>query len=113
MEAAKKEDNETIWEGHMGSWEASKISQKAYCKQHALNYQSFQYWRKRLKHKSPVRPLTVVQVGESKGLPRIMNPSRHSASSPIRFWVGGFRVEIADNFNPESLARLVQVLRTL
>jgi len=113
MEIAKKEDNTMIWEQHMRSWAVSRISQKAYCKRHALSFHSFQYWRKRLMHIEPAQPLKVVQVAESKGLPQIVNPSRQLTSTPIRFWVGGYRIEIADNFNPESLSQLVHVLQTL
>jgi len=64
-------------------------------------------------YKKPAKPLKIVQVAESKGLSPIMSSSRQTASTPIRFWVGGFRIEVADNFNPDSLSRLVHVLKTL
>jgi len=91
MEIAPKEDKITIWERHMRSWAVSRTTQKAYCKQHALSYHSFKFWKKSLMHKKLSAPLKIVQVAESKGLFPKINSSRQAASAPIRFWVGEFR----------------------
>ena len=113
MEIARKTKCALSWEQHISCWEVSKLSQKSYCKLHALSFQSFHHWRKQLNKKATVQPLTIVQLGESPHPPKIISPSKQMDSSPMRFWVGAYRIEVADGFNPESLGRLVQFLRTI
>ena len=52
MKRTNKVSKEDIWFKHMKSWEASGLSQQAFCAQQQLNFAQFGYWRKRCKHKA-------------------------------------------------------------
>lgn len=41
-------EREQLWQQHITAWQASDLSGMAYCKQHALTYSQFVYWRKKL-----------------------------------------------------------------
>ena len=99
------EDRRGQWEEHMRRWRSSGISQAAYCRRNALKLSTFQYWKKRLREMAPA--VTLVQVPISNGLNS--QPSRE-----LTLLLGGhYKVEIGDNFNPTTLARLVDILGRL
>jgi hypothetical protein len=33
-----------LWQHHHRQWSASQLNRKAYCREHQLNYDCFQYW---------------------------------------------------------------------
>lgn len=39
------------WKQHVEQWRQTKLSQTAYCKQHALNYHQFLYWKHKFLNK--------------------------------------------------------------
>ena len=38
---------------HIEQWKQSNLTQKSYCEQHNIAYQSFHYWYKRYKNNNP------------------------------------------------------------
>ncbi len=52
----KKRLSRTDWERLMAEYEASSLTQRAFCEQHELTYSSFGYWRKRLRPSAPATP---------------------------------------------------------
>lgn len=56
----------TMWQQHIETWQASGLSQAAYCEQHELIYHRFGYWYRKL------------ASGRSKGagFARVVRPSQ-------------------------------------
>jgi putative transposase len=48
-EVSSKKHSRGEWERLMASYEASDMTQRAFCAQHGLAYSSFSYWRKQLR----------------------------------------------------------------
>ena len=44
-----RDKKRTLWQSHIESWQASKLTQAAYCKQSDINLATFTYWRTKLK----------------------------------------------------------------
>ena len=46
------------WQSHLDAWQASGLSQAAYCREHELVYCQFSYWKQKLTQRSvaPTRP---------------------------------------------------------
>ena len=42
-------DKARYWQQHMEAWQASDLTQPAYCQQHTISLAAFGYWRTRLK----------------------------------------------------------------
>jgi len=42
-------DRITFWQDHITTWQASDLTQKAYCEAHGLRYSSFGYWVRKLR----------------------------------------------------------------
>lgn len=40
-------ENQEFWLHHLNQWQESNLSRAAYCRQHQLNYERFQYWFKK------------------------------------------------------------------
>jgi putative transposase len=49
LETAMKKRNRDEWQRLVASYEASGMTQRAFCVQHDLAYSSFCYWRKQLR----------------------------------------------------------------
>lgn len=43
----------SFWEHHLGRWQQSELSQRAYCRQHDLKTHQFYYWRRRILNPRP------------------------------------------------------------
>ena len=54
-EVSSKKRSREEWERLMGSYEASDMTQRAFCIQHGLAYSSFCYWRKQLRTAAAAR----------------------------------------------------------
>ena len=46
-------DRQTDWRQHVLAWEASDLTAAAHCREHALVYHQFHYWRQKLSSPSP------------------------------------------------------------
>ena len=42
-------DRITFWQDHVTTWQASDLTQKAYCETHGLRYSTFGYWVRKLR----------------------------------------------------------------
>ncbi|WP_293650387.1 IS66 family insertion sequence element accessory protein TnpA [Thiolapillus sp.] len=42
-------DRTTFWQDHVTTWQASDLTQKAYCEAHGLRYATFGYWVRKLR----------------------------------------------------------------
>ncbi len=99
------EDRRRQFEEHMRRWRSSGLTQAEYCRRHELKWSTFHYWRKRLQNTATA--VTLVQVPVSNNL------SRQPGQELALILGDRYRVEIGDNFNPTTLARLVDTLGRL
>jgi len=49
METSSTTDRQTFWQNHVTAWQASGLSQKAYCRQQDLGTSAFGYWARKLR----------------------------------------------------------------
>ena len=105
---ASPEDRRFVWEEHMKQWQSSGLTQAEYCRCNELKLSAFYYWRKRLKEKANAVTLVQVPVGFS-GDGRGCRPCQE-----LSLVLGDrYKVEIGDDFNPSTLAKLVDTLGRL
>lgn len=101
----------SFWQHHVQSWQASGLSQAAYCQHHQLKLATFGYWRGKLNQ--PVRPaesttpaLTLVPVSRPSGRqPSPLVPDVLALHSP-----GGWRLDIPPSVPLPVLSQLLRAL---
>jgi len=116
------------WQSHFREKENSGLSQMEYCRRHGIKYDTFQYWKQKLWHgwRKPKSEssLTFVQVRNESGdgavaglnfKSSIINPSCPQLPPPlsIRFWAGGYCIEVGNNFSAACLVELIRTLEAL
>src|SRR5690554_5236787 len=72
-----QEPKHAFWAQQIQTWEHSQFGQQEFCRQHALSYVQFCYWRKRLKRQAPAsgRKLIPIVMGSSSPSVHISLPS--------------------------------------
>ena len=93
-----REERRVYWGEQLARQEASGLSGWAWCAREGVNYASLQRWRRRLGECSTVAALSWVQVAEG------------GAGSPLVITVGAARMEVARDFDPAPLRRVVDTL---
>jgi hypothetical protein len=93
------------WQAHIDQWQSSGLTQKEYCRRNGFKWSTFHYWRKRLQDTD--KAVTLVQVPVRDSL------SRHLSKELTLILAERYRVEIGDNFNPSTLAKLVDTLEQM
>jgi hypothetical protein len=95
------------FEEHVRRWRSSGLTQAEYCRRNDLKWSTFNYWRKRLATSAAVT-LVRVPIGFNR------NGSGYQPCQELTLVLGDrYKVEIGDNFNPSTLARLVDTLGQL
>ena len=94
----------SFWEHHLGRWQQSGLSQRAYCRQNDLKPDQFYYWRRRiLKPRSDVSFLPVTlpvdSVHQHHGI-RVLMPN-------------GFAIELEGWDRQAELKQLVAMVAAL
>jgi hypothetical protein len=95
------------FEEHVKRWRSSGLTQAEYYRRNELKCSTFHYWRRRLGATSQAVTLVKVPVG--------FNGSGSGTwGQGLTLVLGGrYKVEIGDNFNASTLARLVDTLGQL
>jgi hypothetical protein len=101
-------DRRRYWKEHIERWRSSGMTQKDYCLGNGLKWSTFHYWRKRLHE--PATPVSLIRVSLGPG----------TDSKDMQDWPGlvlfigdRFKVQVGDEFNAATLARLVETLGQL
>ena len=99
-------DKARYWQQHMEAWQASDLTQPAYCQQHTISLAAFGYWRTRLKKlqaiaDSPEVPVSFVPVQLTS-----MNSSLTLRTQQ------GLSLDLSAGFDPVLLKEVLQVLVT-
>lgn len=98
-----------FWQAHIAAWLESGLSQSEYCRQRQLSRDTFIYWKKRLPPalNSPAGGIVPVPF-------RLPFPSSARPTAPLGLTMGNrFRVEIAADFDPALLEKLLLTLDRL
>ncbi len=93
-------DKARYWQQHMEAWQASDLTQPAYCQQHAISLAAFGYWRTRLKKCNDAPPVNFFPV-------RLKQASPNSLTLKIN---GRHSIEIDTNFDGDLLTRVIQAI---
>lgn len=101
------EERRQFWQGHIAGWENSGLKQVEYCRRHGLKWSSFHYWRKRLKSDTAEPGFVEVSSGT------VAQAFGTGGPGLVVLFADRYRIEIGDNFNPYTLARLVHTLGQL
>ncbi|CAM2006035.1 IS66 family insertion sequence element accessory protein TnpA [Acanthopleuribacter pedis] len=106
-----------VWSQRIRQWEASGLTQVEFCRRHQLKIATFRYWRQRLpakRHataKGSLRLVPITNPAAEEELPA--SPSQPASSQGLSIECNGISVRIDDQFNPETLARVIAVLRAV
>lgn len=93
-----------FWEAKIKEWEKSNLTQIEYCRNENLKPKSFTYWKNKIK-KSSQLPTFVPVITNTSPVIRVND------NSDLRLVINSdFKVEIGDNFTPETLVRLIQTI---
>lgn len=98
-----KLENQTLWRSRIEEQLLSELTQSAWCKQNNINYQSFQYWKKRLKQ--------IVSDGESGSVQFIsLAPMKQTVGGNVAITIGRIKLEWHDGIKSSELDQILQVL---
>ena len=109
--------NHATMQGHIAKWQASDLTQSAYCKEHGIKPHIFSYYKKKFsldsavaKHSSQLVPVKLVANDASLG----SNLSPSSGSGVLRLThANGFSLEINSHTDMASLKPLLELLRSV
>ena len=104
-------------QGHITQWQASDLTQAAYCKEHGIKPHLFSYYKKKFssdsalaKHSSQLITVKLVADDTSHG----SNLSSFSGSGVIRLnHANGFNLEINSHTDMAFLKPLLELLRSV
>jgi len=96
---------EKYWTRKINEWEATQVTMAKYCRQKNLSYWSFRIWKKRLESESiPAESPPFVKLN----IPGAVNPV---LSSSFEIHLGNIWLRVPDNFNENSLHRILTILQ--
>ena len=97
----------TNWNQHIEAWQASGLSQSAYCRLHRLSASSFSAKVRERRAPPPPAPLPV-----SPGLvPVKIEPAKPMSAGPLVLWTAsGHRLELPASAEPRWVAELLRCL---
>jgi hypothetical protein len=109
--------NHAVMQGHITQWQASDLTQAAYCKEHGIKPHIFSYYKKKFSsdsaaatHSSQLVPVKLVANDASLG----SNLSSSSGSGVLRLThANGFSLEINSHTDMASLKPLLELLRSV
>ena len=86
----------------------SGLTQKEYCFQNGLGPKSMVYWKSKLKKESSEVTFFPVPITAEPSQPEIIS------SEPLKLICSNhYKIEVGDNFSPDTLTKLVRVIERL
>jgi hypothetical protein len=93
------------WRQHLEAWQASGLTQVAYCRQSGLSRFQFQYWKRRFQESVSLPAL--IEVPFASVMARKPNQA-------LRLLVGDqYQIAVERDFDPVALRQLIGVLDRL
>jgi hypothetical protein len=97
-----------IWLAHVHAWQQSGLSRAEYSRQHNLSHHQLRYWQKKNEQQGPTG-LTFVPVP----LTSVVRHNTQEWKSFLKVEINDrFKIEVADEFSPAILARLITTLES-
>ena len=94
------QERRAFWQEHLAQWQASGMTQVAYCRQHGLHRDQFGYWKKRL-----------LSARSPDAAPGFIAVQMASAGATLAVVLNErLRVEVYPGFDPVTLRAVVQAL---
>ena len=109
--------NHATMQGHIAQWQASDLTQAAYCKEHGIKPHIFSYYKKKFSSDSEIAKqssqLIPVKLVADEASPD-SNLSSSSGSGVLRLThANGFSLEINSYTDMASLKPLLELLRSV
>jgi hypothetical protein len=103
----RSQERRSYWHDQFELWEKSGIPQSEYCRQNNIDIQLFSKWKNRLLKNNDIKENKFVRIPQ-----RITNEL--SKSSEIELAINEqYRIKVQNNFNPETLKKLVSTLKDM
>lgn len=95
---------EAYWREQVAAWKSAGVSQTRFCKERGLSRFVFGSWKIRLEGRNSPGEARLVRL--KPGTAAVTR-----GAGGIRLWVpGGYRVEVPERFDAQTLSRLLDVL---
>jgi len=94
------------WRAIFEEWSSSGLSQRRFCDDREIRYSTFCYWRRRLREEIEIESASPFIPVEIKPTPRSFRSSHYEVRLE-----DGVRIRVPSDFESESLARLIGLLR--
>jgi len=98
------EEKVRFWKNHINAAKKSDLSQSEYCRKNKLRPNRFWYWRKRIEKSSEKEisflPLNIPLIDRVAQVTSITTPN-------------GYRIELADGFDPTIVRQLIHTIRDM
>jgi hypothetical protein len=107
MKAENKSYQQGFWKNHSAAWEASGLTQQAYCEQEGISYQSFVYQHNRLSAAQSKKP----PVSFIKASPELTTAYNQSVGLQLLL-PNGIRIGIGAEVNVQLLQAVLNVAGT-
>ena len=119
----KRMERRRQWAGRIEEWKCSDLTQREYCKQKAISYETFKGWRQRLRKESnkpvdPARFVPVRVVAERDAGNSITRQPHHAdaglSAAGVQIRLASGRVIVLDaHLGEVELGRLIRLLEVL
>ena len=98
------------WQAHLSAQRISGLSQAEYCRRSHLGKSNFTAWKNRLKSPLPASAMELVPVSIIDRRQEVDESHSSSFSGLTIVAPCGQRIEVAENFRPATLKRLLLAL---
>jgi hypothetical protein len=99
-----------FWQQRIQEWEASDLTQAAFCKEHNLSFDSFKKWRHRLSARATrSKRLRLVPIATSADRKAETAPTEQPKALTVH--VGALRLDVPQDFDSDHLTKLVRTLQ--
>jgi len=99
-----RQEKRRFWKAHIHAWQKSGYSQNEYCRRNKLKNNQLTYWKTKFNRESAKQisfvPVPINAVGQSID----------SDDSGLAVQLGKVQIKIANNFNSDSLVKVVSIL---
>ena len=96
-----------FWRDHVGAWRGSGLSARDYCQRHGLNRGTLGYWASRLRRAAAFAAPGFLPVEVEMAAA----PVAPAAAGIVVEGAAGLRVHVARDFDADTLARVLAVVR--
>ena len=93
-----------IWKSRLEEWARTNLSQVDYCRKHDLKKHQFTYWKRKFE-KETLPSIEFVEIPKESPVPLHIN------HEPLKLAISSrFTIEIPDDFDTDTLKRVLQIL---